>query len=81
MLIQIILVVLIFLAAIIAGKILRKSTREELKAGRRWFIAIIATSLFIAAIVIFLPIEIKLKLSYVITLLIISLISYISFRK
>ena len=81
MLIQISLIILVLITALISGLYLRNSTKEELKAGRKWFKLLMGVSLAIAVIIVFVPIENKLKISYAITLIIIAVISYISWKK
>ena len=78
---QIILLIFIFIAGILAGIKLREFTKEELKACRKWFKLLIIISLIIAVIILFLPIVFKLKLAYVLTLVLIAIISWISWRK
>lgn len=75
--IQVLLIAVVFIAAIIAGIVLRKLTKEELKDGKKWFLVVIAVSLIsIIALLIFYR-----NWAMILTLILIAVVSYISWRK
>jgi len=79
--IQIILLMLVILLAFPAGLLLAKATREELREGRRAFIAIIIASLVIILASLFLGFSNQEKLFITTGMLSISIIACISLKK
>ena len=66
--------------AVPLGILLKNATKEELKQGKKYFGLISLCALFSALILLFLNIEITLKISAIAALLFIAIVSFISFK-
>ncbi|MBI2628681.1 hypothetical protein HYW74_01200 [Candidatus Pacearchaeota archaeon] len=66
--------------AVPAGYILKHYTKEELKPGKKYFLALWATCLTLAFIFLFIPLEEVAKKTTIFSLLFVSVVSYISWK-
>ena len=79
--IQIALLALVVLLAFPAGFLLAKSTKEELKEGRRAFVFIILVSIAVLLVSSFLNLSNEKKLFLVLSMIIVTILSGISLEK
>lgn len=80
-LLKYLLLLTVLICAFPLGYLLAKSTKEELKQGRKAFIAIIIISPIIAAMSIFLPLSQEDRLLMITSMLFIAIFSVISLKK
>ena len=66
--------------AVPAGYILRYYTKEEIKPGKKYFLALWTICLALAFIFLFIPLEEVIKKTTIFSLLFISIVSYISWK-
>lgn len=78
---QYIFLAIVIIFAIPLGFLLARLTKEELKQGRKAFITIIAVSLIILIITIFLPLSLDNKLFIITSMFFLLLLAFISLRK
>jgi hypothetical protein len=75
------LLLLVLVCAIPTGFLLAKTTREELKDGRRTFKAIIFISLLVAAAVLLIPLSTDSMVFMITSMIFLAIIAGISLKK
>lgn len=76
---NIILAILIVFLAFPVGYLLAKVTREEIKGGRKAFLLLYLINIPLIIIIAFLKIDSQIKLSVILTLFFIMIVSFMSF--